>query len=228
MSRSARLLDLIQALRRHRRPVTAAQLAAELGVSVRTVYRDIVTLSAAGAPIVGEAGLGYVLQRGFFLPPLMFTSDEVDALMLGLQFVAARGDPELIRAAEDATAKIAAVLPPPLRDEAAASGLIAAGGDQQAGWLATIRRALRSEQRLQLAYQDKRGRTTDRIVWPVALGFFQDSEMLAAWCELRQDFRHFRLDRIAEAATCGRMPQRRQILLARWKASEGLDPADGI
>ena len=102
MSRSARLLDLIQVLRRFRRPVTAARLADELGVSLRTVYRDIESLSAGGAPIEGEAGLGYVLKRGFVLPPLMFGEDEVDALILGLRWVAGRGDPGLERAAADA------------------------------------------------------------------------------------------------------------------------------
>jgi len=125
MSRSARLLELIQALRRRRRPVAAAMLAGELGVSLSTVYRDVATLVARGAPIEGEAGLGYVLKPGFFLPPLMFGEDEADALILGLRLVAERGDPELARAADDALAKIAAVLPPEMEEAAETSGLLA-------------------------------------------------------------------------------------------------------
>ena len=125
MSRSERLLDLIQALRRHRRPVSGKALADELGVSIRTLYRDIATLQGQGAGIEGEPGLGYVLKPGFFLPPLMFGADEVDAVILGLRFVSQRGDDELARAAANVLAKIAAVLPPELEDSAATSGLLA-------------------------------------------------------------------------------------------------------
>src|SRR5436190_1720743 len=116
MSRAARLLDLIQALRRRRRPVTAAVLAAELGVSERTVYRDIATLVGQGAPVEGEAGIGYVLKPGFTLPPLMFAEEEIEALVLGLSWVAERGDAALGKAGHDARAKIAAVLPEALRE----------------------------------------------------------------------------------------------------------------
>ena len=228
MSRSERLLDLIQALRRRRRPVPAARLAEELGVSLRTVYRDIATLAAEGAPIEGEAGLGYVLRPGFFLPPLCFGEEELDAVILGLRLVAQRGDEGLERAAEDALAKIAAVLPPELEDAAATSGLLAGGGgpagEAGAPHLGPIRRAIRAEERLRLRYTDRRGAATERVVWPVALGFFEAAEVLAAWCEMRQDFRHFRLDRIAAAEPMGeRYPARRRILLAEWRLREGVD-----
>lgn len=224
LSRSARLLDLIQALRRRRRPVPAAQLADELGVSLRTIYRDVDTLVAQGAPIQGEAGLGYVLKPGFFLPPLTFNADEVDALILGLRLAAQRGDPSLERAASDALAKIAAVLRPELEDAAAWSGLLAGPGPAPAPHLAAIRRAIQAEEKLRLRYADKKGAETERTVWPVALGFFEAAEVLAAWCETRQGFRHFRLDRIAAAEPSDQcLPKRRRILLAEWRLLEGID-----
>lgn len=129
MSRSARLLDLIQALRRRRRPIQAARLAEELGVSERTIYRDVATLIGQGAPIEGEAGLGYVLRPGFTLPPLMFGDEEIEALVLGLRWVADRGDETLGAAAENALAKIAAVLPENLREAFGDAGLMAGPGE---------------------------------------------------------------------------------------------------
>jgi len=225
MSRSARLLDLIQTLRRHRRPVSGRALAEELGVSIRTLYRDIATLQGQGAPIEGEAGLGYVLKPGFLLPPLMFSEDEVDAVILGLRFVSRRGDDNLAMAAADVLAKIEAVLPPGMEDAAATSGMLAGpSASRETGPLSTIRRAIRAEQKLRLSYTDKKGRTTKRVVWPVSVGFFDVAEMLAAWCETRSDFRHFRLDRIASAEPTGeRMPKRHRILLAEWRLAQGLD-----
>jgi len=223
LSRSARLLDLIQALRRRRRPVTARQLAAEMGVSLRTLYRDVATLIAQGAPIEGEAGVGYVLRPGFVLPPLMFAEDEVDALILGLRLVAERGDPTLERAAADALAKIVAVLPAELEDAAATSGLLAGPSAPRSPHLAALREAMRREQVIRLHYTDKHGAVTERRVWPVAVGFFEGAEVLAAWCEARQDFRHFRLDRITTAEQAeGRYGRRRRVLLADWRLQEGL------
>jgi predicted DNA-binding transcriptional regulator YafY len=224
LSRSARLFDLLQALRGRRRPVAAGRLAEELGVSLRTVYRDIATLAAQGADIQGEAGLGYVLRPGFFLPPLMFDEDEADALLLGLRMVKARGDAALAQAAADALAKVEAVLPPE-REPAAENGLFAGaigGGD--VAHLAAIRRAMRAEHKLVLGYRDKAGSASRRVVWPVAVGFFGAAEVLAAWCELRGDFRHFRLDRIETLTPdTARMPRRRRILLAEWRLAQALD-----
>ena len=222
MSRSARLLDLLQALRLRRRPVTGAVLAENLGVSLRTLYRDIATLIAQGATIEGEAGLGYVLREETFLPPLMFSGAEADAVLLGLKLVAARTDPALATAAEQAAAKIAAVLP---KEHDSDSGLLAGPARAETkDMLATLRGALSAERKLRIAYADKRGAPSERIVWPVAIGFFESAEMLAAWCELRGDWRHFRLDRIASAtATDDRLPRRRRVLLAEWPVS--LDPA---
>jgi predicted DNA-binding transcriptional regulator YafY len=227
MSRAERLLDLMQSLRRRRAPVAGAALAEELGVSLRTLYRDIGSLKAQGAEIDGEAGFGYVLKPGFTLPPLMFALEEVEALALGARWVEGRADEGLSKAARDALAKIAAVLP----TERAASLdwptlLAGAGeaGEAERAALPLVRRAMRDERKLTFSYSDKNGLSSRRIVWPVAVGFFDSSRMLAAWCETREAFRHFRLDRIASAAvTDERMPKARRMLLKDWRRAEGLD-----
>lgn len=201
--------------------MTAAALAERLGVTPRTIYRDVATLIAAGAPIEGEAGLGYVLRPGMFLPPLMFTADEADAVLLGLRLVAERGDEDLSAAAETASAKVAAILPEGIETD---SGLLAGPARVEAPHLATIRAAMRAERKLRIAYTDRKGKPTGRIVWPIVVGFFDTADMLAAWCEVRQDFRHFRLDRIASAEMLAdRLPRRRRALLAEWRAAQQLD-----
>lgn len=226
MSRSQRLLDLMQLLRRHRYPVTGAGLAAELGISLRTLYRDIATLQEQGAHIDGAPGLGYVLQPGFMLPPLMFSEDEIEALVLGSRWVAQRGDRRLGAAARDALAKIAAVLPPDLRDTLDASALLVGPGQPtvaEDGGLALIRQAIRSEHKLEIRYRDVGGAESVRTIWPFALGYFDRARVVVAWCELRQTFRHFRADRMIALADCGqRYPRRRQTLLKTWRETEGI------
>ena len=226
MSRSARLLDLVQALRRRRRPVAAAVLAQELGTSVRTIYRDVATLVAQGVPIEGEAGLGYVLKPGFVLPPLMFSDEEIEALTLGLRFVSQRGDSSLARAALDAAAKIAAVLPPDLREDAAAVGLLAGPAWEDVPSpvdLELLRQAIRSNRKLCLRYRDAEGRPSERVVWPFALGFFDRARVLVAWCEARSGFRHFRADRMEAAELLAeRTPRRRGQLLREWREAENI------
>lgn len=226
MSRAARLLDLLQALRRRRHPVSAATLAAELGVSERTVYRDIATLVAEGASIEGEAGLGYVLRPGFMLPPLMFGDDEIEALVLGLRWVSRRGDPPLGAAAADVLAKIMAVLPPPLREKAENAGLIASPSTPPPAVtadLSLLRKTIRAECKLRISYADAAGKGTERTIWPIALAFYENVRIVAAWCETRQDFRHFRTDRILRAEPIDeRYPRRRRVLLGEWRQREGI------
>lgn len=230
MSRATRLLELVQLLRRHRQAVAGPVIAAELGVSLRTLYRDIATLQAQGAAIAGAPGLGYVLKPGFVLPPLMFSVDEVEALVLGSRWVARRGDATLQAAARNALAKIADVLPPALRHELDTSALLVApcsdsmpSGDAHD---ALIRQAIRAEVKLRLDYSDAKGHKSQRTVWPFALGFFDSVLVVLAWCELRQSIRHFRTDRIAELAVLDeRYPRRRQSLLKEWRLSEGIDEA---
>ncbi|WP_214476184.1 YafY family protein [Mesorhizobium sp. dw_380] len=222
MSRSERLLDLIQCLRRHRRPVSGQTLANELGISIRTLYRDIATLQGQGAPIEGEAGLGYVLKPGFMLPPLMFSDEEIEAIVLGSRWVAKQPDRRLSAAAANALAKIAAVLPDDLREELDASTLLV--GPPAAAIegidLGVVRQAIRNERKLAFLYRDAGGAASQRIVWPFALGFFDKVRVVVAWCEMRQDFRHFRADRIAELnAIDTRYPRRRQAMLREWRAT---------
>lgn len=229
MARSERLLVLLQVMRRYRQPVNGATLAAETGVSLRTLYRDIASLQAQGALIEGEAGLGYVLKPGFMLPPMMFSQEEIEALVLGSRWVAKMADPILAAGAVDALQKIAAVLPPELREEVDNSTLLVATprSRQDKADLAMIRKAIRAEHMLDLAYEDERGALTQRRVWPFALGFFDSVRVMVAWCELRQGFRHFRTDRIVSAVSTGkRYPRRRPALLREWRQAEGI-PAPG-
>jgi predicted DNA-binding transcriptional regulator YafY len=230
LARSQRLLDLIQLLRRHRRPVAGAVLAEELGVSLRTLYRDIETLKAHGALIDGEAGVGYVLRPGFLLPPLMFTEDEIEALVLGSRWVAERTDAPLGAAARNALAKIGAVLPDDLRESFYDSSLLIGPGEPIAAGdaeLATIRLAIRREHVLRIVYADQEGRETRRAIWPFVLGFFDRVRVVGAWCELRQGIRHFRTDRIRVLAPKEkRYPRRRAALLKEWRALERVAAAD--
>jgi predicted DNA-binding transcriptional regulator YafY len=223
--RAERLLDLIQLLRRHRRPVSGQRLADELGVSLRTLYRDIHTLIGQGAAIDGEAGIGFILRPGFVLPPLMFPDEEIEALALGLRWVAQSTDALFARAAMNALARIAAVLPDDLRESVADVGLLAAAGPEAGDPidLAPVREAIRSEHKIILDYADAKGARTRRTVWPIAIGFFERARVVAAWCELRQDFRHFRTDRIAALRLTGkRYPQRRRMLMKGWREMEGI------
>lgn len=230
MSRTERLLDLIQVLRRHRRPVSGAQLAEATGVSLRTVYRDIQTLIAKGAPIEGEAGVGYVLRPGFTLPPLMFSDQEIEAIVLGSRMVAARGDEMLAGAARNALAKIAAVMPESKQDNVAMLGLLVGASERivaPGADLAKVRGAIRDELRLRIDYEDEAGRRTTRQVWPIAITFCERVRILAAWCELRQGFRHFRTDRIVTLAETGeKYPRRRRALMKEWREIEGLTEAE--
>jgi predicted DNA-binding transcriptional regulator YafY len=199
MGRSNRLFEVIQLLRRASKPMTAQHLADRLEVTKRTIYRDIVALQSMRIPIEGEAGIGYMMRRGFDLPPLMFDADEVEAIVVGLALLQRTGDRGLNLAAESVAAKIADVLPieagRAMRRSAltvSAWGTAATGLDMKA-----VRRAIREERKLQLGYIDASSRSTLRTVKPIAVVYYIEVTVLAAWCELREDFRHFRVDRIA-------------------------------
>jgi predicted DNA-binding transcriptional regulator YafY len=221
MRRADRLFQIIQILRRGRRPVTAQALAEELETSKRTVYRDIADLVGQRAPIRGEAGVGYILEDGFDLPPLMLTPEEVEAAVLGAQMVAARGDPALRRAAQDLIAKIGAVIPEALRPLVLEPATRAAPN-----WRATpdnvdmahVRAAIRAGHKVTLTYRDEQDRESERTVWPFAIGYYETSRLIVAWCELRGDFRSFRTDRVSAAAFSEiRCPERPATLRARWR-----------
>ena len=223
MSRAARLLQLLEILRAHRRPLTGARLAQDARISLRTLYRDIATLREQGALIEGDPGVGYVLRPGFTLPPLMFNEDELEALVLGARWVASQAaDPELARAAQGAMNRIGSTLPTALRLGVETSGLFVPrrpDAAPPAPWLPALRQAIRAEHALWLDYRDDKGAATRRRVWPFAMAFFDHARLIAAWCELRQDFRHFRADRVVDLADTGaRYPERRHTLIRRWHA----------
>ncbi|MBS0247279.1 MAG: YafY family transcriptional regulator [Proteobacteria bacterium] len=225
MSRAVRLLDLVQLLRRRRHPVRGEELARELAISLRTLYRDIASLQAQGAPIDGEPGLGYVLRPGFTLPPLMFTEDEVEALMLGSHWVAENGDPRLAQAAMDVMAKVAAVLPPDRRAQFDNPSLLIVTRSNNLAAMAPIRDAIRREHKLEIDYRDAGSAATHRTIWPFAVGFFEEARIVVAWCELRQDYRHFRIDRIGNLLeTDARYPKRRAAMLKDWQKQMGIGP----
>jgi len=201
--------------------VTADAMAAELETSKRTIYRDIADLMAQRVPIRGEAGVGYVLDGGYDLPPLMLTPDEIEAAVLGAQWVAGRGDPALARAALDLIAKIGATVPERLRPYALEPATRAAprwnvapdGLD-----MAQVRHAIRNGHKIALRYSDEKDRVSERTVWPFAVGYHETVRLLIAWCELRADFRSFRTDRVTRADFLeARYPERPAALRARWR-----------
>ena len=198
MRRADRLFQIIQLLRR-RNVATAGWLAGELEVSERTVYRDIRDLMLSGVPIEGEAGVGYVLRRGFDLPPLMFTDAEIEAMVLGARVVTSWGDAGLAKAAADALARVESVLPDRLKARLTGTPLFAPGfhvPQQVAASLTVVRGAIDARRKVRMAYTGADGAGTERTVRPLGLFFWGTTWSFAGWCELRTDFRSFRLDRI--------------------------------
>ena len=222
MRRADRLFQIIQILRRTHKPVTAAALADELETSKRSVYRDTAALIGQRVPIRGEAGIGYVLEGGFDLPPLMLTSDEVEAAVLGAQWVAGHGDAALARAARDLIAKIGAAIPDTLKPL-----ILDAGARTQPGWnippdgldVAQVRAWIKAGRKIALVYRDSQDRETERVIWPVVIGYLEAARMLIGWCEMRRDFRSFRVDRVKSATFLDdRYPERPSTLRAKWLA----------
>jgi predicted DNA-binding transcriptional regulator YafY len=203
MRRADRLFQIIQALRRRRPAATAKTIANRLGVSERTIYRDIRDLVLAGTPIDGEAGVGYRIRPGYDLPPLMFDRDEIQALVLGARIVRQFGDPALARASESILQKVAAVLPSSLAPLLAETPLFvpsAIGSSKSGDALALAREALVARRKLRMSYANAAGAGTERTIRPLGVFFWGRTWTLAAWCELRNDFRNFRLDRVTEPA----------------------------
>ncbi|GAB3507331.1 YafY family transcriptional regulator [Pseudoxanthomonas daejeonensis] len=219
-TRATRLLRMLDELRQRRGPVRGAQLATRLGVSLRTVYRDIDALRAQGAVIDGDPGVGYRLRPGFVLPPMMFQAEELEALVLGMRWVASHADPELAASAGRALDRITGVLPERLRLQVETSGLFAPDWSPvpPEPWLPVLRRAIRDGNAVRMRYRDSEGRDSERVVWPFAMAFLADMRLLAAWCESRADFRHFRADRVLALEDTGRRyPEPRHRLIRRWE-----------
>jgi predicted DNA-binding transcriptional regulator YafY len=225
MRRSDRLFDIIQRLRTARGPLTAAALAEELEVTVRTVYRDVATLQARRVPIEGAAGIGYVLRRGFDLPPLMFTADELQAITVGARLVSRTGDLGLQEAAESVLSKVMVVLPETLRNQLTAAPIFvspAGAPVPERADLSAIRQAIRDERKLAITYTDEKGACTQRTIWPIAVAYYVQATLVGAWCELRQGYRHFRADRITALTVLDtRYPSDNGRLMAEWLALQG-------
>jgi len=224
MRRADRLFDIIQLLRRAKQPMTAADLADQLEVNARTVYRDMAALQAMRVPIEGAAGIGYVMRRGFDLPPLMFTAEEVEAIMVGLSLVTRTGDVGLLKAAQGASSKIAEVLPEPLAGGLDANTLKVSGwgADPPIADLQLCRQAVREERKLKITYCGEKGDTSERTILPLAVIYYVQATVIAAWCELRKDFRHFRADRIVELCVLDdRFEDRAESLRTAWAQQQG-------
>ncbi|MCH4891529.1 HTH domain-containing protein [Sphingomonas sp. SFZ2018-12] len=220
MRRAERLFEILQILRRVRTPLTAETIASELEVSKRSVYRDIAALLALRVPIRGEAGVGYVLERGFDLPPLMLTPDELDAAILGANWVLTRGEPEMALAARNLIAKLEAVVPEELRGQIAVPTTSVAPVPPSADLIssASLRRAIRDRRKVHIVYRDSLESSSERTIWPVMLGYRDAGRILAAWCELRGDFRFFRTDRMLSMDVLEQViPERAQVLRTRWR-----------
>jgi predicted DNA-binding transcriptional regulator YafY len=207
MRRADRMLQIVQALRRSSAPTTAKQLADELEVVPRTIYRDISALQASRVPIDGEAGVGYMLSPGYDLPPMMFSIEEIEAVTLGLRMVIERGDRELARGAKDVLAKIEAVVPNDIADQMWKSMLLVPyplNPEVCFGqFLPVIRTAIRESRKLHIHYADAEAKGTERTIWPLGLYLYSHVTLVCAWCEQRDDFRAFRSERIQSCEVPG-------------------------
>ncbi|MGI9401182.1 MAG: helix-turn-helix transcriptional regulator [Rhizobiaceae bacterium] len=221
MRRTERLFQIIQILRSTRSPVKGRELADELEISLRTLYRDMAELLAQRIPIRGEAGMGYVLDDGYDMPPLMLTADELEAAALGAAWVAAEADPTLARAARDLVSKLSEAIPKELRPivlDSSSKAIQTRSRISERFDSALLRHAIRERYRLQLIYTDRDGGTTNRIVWPLLIAFLDRSRYLVAWCETRKDYRHFKTDRVLELRVLGeKYPGRRAALIRGWE-----------
>jgi predicted DNA-binding transcriptional regulator YafY len=201
MQRAERLNDIVHHLRRMHQAVTANTLAETFEVSLRTIYRDIQSLVASGAPISGEAGVGYVIDKRYHLPPIMFDADEIEAIALGIGMVGNWTDDQFSAKAQSAFKKIQATLPAPLLQELHQISTFSAPSQYKIPWTVSfteVRECIRRKNKVQFSYLDLQERTTQRTIWPLALVSFSPVWLLAGWCELRQSFRNFRLDRVSE------------------------------
>ena len=225
MRRADRLFLLIHALRGRRSALTAQHLAETLGVSLRTVYRDVADLQRSGVPIEGEAGVGYLLRKGSDIPPLMFTPDELEALVVGTRFVRAFGGKRLAREAAAALLKIEAVLPQDLRERSSHTRIFAPEVQrlENSGLIDDLHAAIIAAQVLRMSYRDNDARASEREIEPLCLAFWGGSWTLGAWCRLRGDFRNFRPDRIVSFSPTGETfhETRERGLEAYMKAAGG-------
>lgn len=223
MSRSIRLLNLLQIFREHRYPITAKTLAEKLGISIRSVYRDVESLRDQGIHIEGSAGLGFQLKENFLLPPISFNETEVEALYLALQWAESIPDPALQQASHSVLSKINAVLSQTKQQFLNETYLrsIHTWMDVDSSIVQQVRMAIRLQVKIEIHYHDEKQQISTRRLWPFALGYFNDKILMAAWCELREDFRNFRLDRIQNLQLSEEQyPEFKRHLYQQWCQEE--------
>ena len=223
MRRTERLFQIIQILRANQFPVTGRSLADELEISLRTLYRDMAELIAQRIPVNGEAGTGYVLDDGYDMPPLMLTADELEAAALGADWVSSHADPSLSRAARDLVSKLSDAIPEELRPIIlnASSRSISTKPTVLERFDGTaLRRAIRERSKLQLTYKDHSDELTNRTIWPLLIAYLNSVRYIAAWCETRQDYRHFKTDRVLTLDVLEeKYPARRAVLIKGWEVA---------
>ncbi|MEP0940664.1 MAG: YafY family protein [Rhizobiaceae bacterium] len=221
MRRTERLFQIIQILRSNHSPITGQELADELEISIATLYRDMAELHAQRIPIRGEAGVGYVLDDGYDMPPLMLTADELEAAALGATWVAQEADPTLARAARDLVSKLSSAIPKELQPivlNASSKAIQTKARVAERFDSALLRHAIRERYRLQLDYKDRDGSETVRVVWPLLIAFLDRTRYLVAWCETNEDYRHFKTERVQDLKVlANKYPGRRAALLKGWE-----------
>lgn len=224
MTRTERLLEIIEILRRSKFAVTANELSKRFEISIRSVYRDISILQSQGVPIEGGTGVGYILRKGYTLPPLMFTIDEIEALILGIKWVSVSTDENLSMASKNALMKISTIIPEALRNKYTTTSILINNRykpviDNQL--ITIIRTAIKENWKMQIQYTNHQAIQSTRTIWPIAIGFFENAQIIAGWCEKRSAFRHFRTDRIIKCVLIKeKYPISQKMLFAKWKESE--------
>lgn len=221
MTRTERLLNLMQILRQYRYPVKGIELSDKLDVSIRTLYRDIDTLRSQGAEIEGEPGIGYLLKPGFFLPPLMFSQDEIEVLMLGLHWVKTFGDKSLSSPSEAVLSKISEVLPKSITKKSNYNHLRVGPpplDKMRNEDLSGLRKAIQNSSIIEFNYSfRKQKKLTNFTVWPFSIGYFPTNRILVAWCQEKQDFLYFKTSKIKDLIIQNKKyPERSEVLFRTW------------
>lgn len=223
MTRTERLLELLQILRAQRYPITASALSERLEISVRSLYRDIKTLQQQGVCIEGGAGIGYIVKSDFHLPPLNLSHEEINAIILGLNWVSHNTDHDFKKNARNALAKIHAVIPGELKNLIESQSYLTGPTEKNEVFFEDLRDAIKKRKRIKIKYCDKSNVNSSRVIWPIALVYMESCWLLVAWCEMRKDFRHFRTDKIQGIVPLdSRYSESRLVLLNKWRMKEGI------
>lgn len=232
VSRTERLFVIVETLKRNKFASTASELSKRFGVSQRSIYRDIALLRDQGVPIDGEPGVGYILRNGYTLPPLMFSVEEIEALLFGAKLVAAITDKDFARSSQSAIAKIKDVVPHNVISKSNTSRQIlgcSLKANSNDHLMATFRNAIKQNKKVSICYSDQQKNYTSRIIWPIAIGYFERKQLIAAWCEKRSLFRCFRTDRVLNwKVAAERYPVSDKLLFRQWQEIEKLELDEDI